>query len=77
MPHELVFLEQQDRPTFGVAACMTYIVAAAQLTPEQQQSMDGEIRGALQEFGWSDDILRQPLPMAYTRQGDGTACMTK
>ncbi len=48
---------------------MSHIVHAARLTPEEQQSMDLEIKGGLSEFGASDDILRQPLPVAYTRSG--------
>lgn len=46
---------------------MTHVVEAAGLKMEQEQSMDLEIRGAMGEFGHSDDILRQPLPTAYTR----------
>lgn len=67
--HELAWLKKQnpERPTFGAVACMTYIVASAKLPWEQQQAMDNEIKSALQEVGGSDDILRQPLPMAYTR----------
>lgn len=67
LPPELEFLLEQDRPTFGVVCCMSYIVSAAKLPYELQQSMDNEIRASLQEFGASDDILRQPLPSAYTR----------
>ena len=67
LPNELQFLLEQDRPTFGVVACMTYIASAAKLPYELQQSMDNEIRASMQEFGASDDILRQPLPSAYTR----------
>ena len=67
LPSELEWLKIQERPTFGVTAAMTHIVEAAGLKNEREQSMDLEIRGALGEFGHSDDILRQPLPTAYTR----------
>ncbi|KAK9838837.1 hypothetical protein WJX74_004246 [Apatococcus lobatus] len=67
LPSELDWLKSQERPTFGVTVAMTHIVEAAGLKNEQEQSMDLEIRGALGEFGHSDDILRQPLPTAYTR----------
>lgn len=50
---------------------MTHVVRAAGLTPEEQQSMDLEIRGAQSEFTHCDDILRQPLPTAYTRYRAG------
>lgn len=43
---ELEFLRQQERPTFGVAACITYIVHAAELTNEQVTAMDLDIRSA-------------------------------
>ena len=64
---ELDWLKSQERPTFGVTVAMTHVVEAAGLKYEQQQSMDLEIRGALGEIGHCDDILRQPLPTAYTR----------
>ncbi|KAK9866713.1 hypothetical protein WJX84_001390 [Apatococcus fuscideae] len=67
LPNELDWIKEQDRPTFGVTACLTRIVQTAKITNEQQQSMDLEIKGGLSEFGASDDILRQPLPVAYTR----------
>ena len=67
LPSELDWLKSQERPTFGVTVAMTHVVEAAGLKNEQEQSMDLEIRGAMGEFGHSDDILRQPLPTAYTR----------
>ena len=67
LPHELEWLKQQEKPTYGVMVAITHIVRAAGLTPEEQQSMDLEVRGALSEFTHCDDILLQPLPTAYTR----------
>ncbi len=46
---------------------MSHLVHSARLTPEEQQSMDLEIKAGLSEFGASDEILRQPIPVAYTR----------
>ncbi|KAK9806463.1 hypothetical protein WJX73_010427 [Symbiochloris irregularis] len=63
---EIDFLIRQQRPTFGAAACMTHIVHMAKLPYEQQAAMDQDIRAAMQEFGQSDDLLRQPLPTSYT-----------
>ncbi|KAK9838811.1 hypothetical protein WJX74_003791 [Apatococcus lobatus] len=67
LPHELDWLQRQEKPTYGVMTAITHIVRAAGLSPEEQQSMDLEIRGAMSEFTHCDDILLQPLPTAYTR----------
>lgn len=37
LPNELDWIKDQERPTFGVTACMTAIVQRANITNEQQQ----------------------------------------
>lgn len=67
LPHELDYLLAQEKPTYTVGSCMTFVVDAADIHPELQYGMDVEIRACMQEFGYTDDILRQPLPTPYTR----------
>ena len=55
------------RPSFAVATAITHIITAANLTELRTQAMLMEVTAAMRELGDADDILKQPLPVAYTR----------
>ena len=61
------FLKQSKRPSFAVATAITHIITSASLTEAREQTMLLEVTAAMREFGDADDILKQPLPVAYTR----------
>lgn len=61
-----MYIIRQARPSFAVATAITHI-ASVNLSEGREQSMLLEVTAAMTEFGNADDILTQPLPVAYTR----------
>lgn len=65
--HEMDFLKRTKRPSFLVATTITHIITSADLIDLREQAMLLQLTAAMKEFGNADDILKQPLPVAYTR----------
>ena len=71
------FLKRTKRPSFLVATTITHIITSADLIDLREQAMLLQLTAAMKEFGNADDILKQPLPVAYTRSVNqpGLACL--
>lgn len=67
LPEELEWLKSEGRLPFVTATMLTCIVDGAGMKKEQQACMDAEINRAVQMFGATDAIFKQPLPSSYTR----------
>ena len=65
--YEMDYLKKSRRPSFAVATVITHIITCANLPAAREQTMLLEVTAAMTEFGNADDILKQPLPVAYTR----------